>query len=114
MKKLAKSLFGVVAGLSVAATGIYAPVFADEAEEPRKIVAFVDEGTLVSQQIVYDGDCLYEPEALGKDGYVFRGWFDGEEEADFWTCDQTVSEDLETKTYTAKYDKADLRVNFMA
>ena len=113
MRKFAKASVLATLGLSVAMTGLSVPVFAEEASGPRKIVTFIDEGTTVSQQIVYDSDCLYEPEALGKDGYVFRGWFDGDEEADFWTCDQTVSEDRETKTYTAKYVEADFRVNFM-
>ena len=53
-----------------------------------------DGGTAIADQVVKSGSTAFEPTAPTKEGYVFAGWFKGEDQWDFSTA---VEEDMTLK-----------------
>ena len=65
-------------------------------------VSFVADGKEVTKQTVKEGEKASKPADLEKVGYVFLGWYVGEEAYDF---DATVTADI---TLTAKFEEVEL------
>ena len=76
-------------------------------EETYTVTFNSDGGSVVESAVVNDGEKVKKPEDPTKDGYTFKGWFNGEAEYD-WT--QPVTSNL---SLTAKWTAVEYTITYL-
>lgn len=125
MKSYKKYLLGVAASIMMV-FGASTTTFAEEPELGeayniptgeialrRKYVFQLPDGTVLGEQVLVDGDYIYEPEAPVEDGMTFLGWYDENfQMPDYYTPIYGITEPDEVVVLTAAFIPVPDVVNF--